>query len=204
MLGERMTKTPKLGAHSLAGAARNRQRGYSLVEAMIVVLIGLILTGLAVPMVQSALRSYTVGSTANSVSRLIGVIRYTAIAQGQVGCTLFAGNQFGQDLLCGGTFDATETRVQIPNGVTLSQTPPGGVTTTGLPFSPVPTQLPGGCTTYAITFSTRGNKAAVCGTATGGAVTHVFFLTGWNNTTAVTITGTGRARSWRYISGSWQ
>jgi Tfp pilus assembly protein FimT len=204
MLGERMTKTPKLGAHSLAGAARNRQRGYSLVEAMIVVLIGLILTGLAVPMVQSALRSYTVGSTANSVSRLIGVARYAGITQGRNSCTLFAGNQFGQDLNCDGAFGSTEVRVQIPVGVTVSQAPPGGVTTAGLPFSPAPTQIPSACTTYAVAFSPRGNKASVCGTASGGAETHVFFLTGWNNTTAITITGTGRARSWRFISGTWQ
>lgn len=201
--------TQGIGTESFAGEARNRQSGYSLVEALIVVFIGLILTASAVPMVLSALHSYTVNLAANSVSRTIGVTRYAAISQGGNACTLFAGNQFGQDLNCNGSFtaiaaDRRESRVQIPIGVTLSTMPPAGVTANGMPFSPLPTPFPGGCTAYVINFNPRGNKAAVCGTATGGAVTNVLFLTGWNNTTAVTITGTGRARSWRYISGAWQ
>jgi len=199
-----MTRTQGLCTESIAGETWNRQRGYSLVEALIVVFIGLILTGLAVPMVQSALRSYTVNSAANNVSRLIGVSRYAGITQGRNSCTLFAGNQFGLDPDCDGAFGANDTRVQIPNGVTVSLSPPGGITTTGLPFSPAPDEFPSPCTTLAITFNTRGSKTFVCTTATGGAATNVFFLTGWNNTTAVTITGTGRSRSWQFIGGTWQ
>ena len=186
-----------------AGGARNRQSGFSLVEAIIVIAIGLILTGLAVPMVQSAIRSYTVNSAANNVSRMVGVSRYAGITQGRNSCTLFAGNQFGVDQNCNGSFQNTETRVQIPNGVTLSLTVPAGVTTTGMPFSPLPSLMTG-CSTVAITFNTRGSKTSVCGAATGGAVTNVFFLSGWNVNTAITITGTGRARSWQYLNGAWQ
>jgi len=186
------------------GEARNRQRGYSLVEALIVVSIGLILTGFAVPMVTSALRSYTVSSAANNVSRIIGVARYAGIAQGRNSCTLYTGRQFGLDPDCNGAFATTDTRVQIPAGVTVGLSPPVGITATGLPFSPTPDEFPVACGTLRITFNTRGAKTFVCTTATGGATSNVFFLAGWNNTSAVTITGTGRARSWRYINGAWQ
>lgn len=187
--------THGLWTESLAADGRSRQRGYSLVEALIVVFIGMILTGFAVPMVQSALRSYTVSSAANNVSRLIGVARYAAIVQGREQCTLFAGDQFGLDPNCDGAFDPTDTRVQIPNGVIVDQIPPAGVPQSGSLFD---------CTTYDITFNTRGSKTRVCRTITVGTVTHAFYLTGWGNTTAVTVTGTGRARSWRYLNGAWQ
>ena len=197
-----MTRTQGLCTESIAGETWNRQRGYSLVEALIVVFIGLILTGLAVPMVQSALRSYTVNSAANNVSRLIGVSRYAGITQGRNSCTLFAGNQFGLDPDCDGAFGTNDSRVQIPNGVTVSSSTT--LSLTSLPFSPAPDEFLSSCTTYAITFNTRGSKTRVCTTDTGGAITNIFYLTGWGNTTAVTITGTGRARSWQFISGTWQ
>jgi len=180
---------------SLVGEARNRQRGYSLVEALIVVAIGLILTGFAIPMVTSAMRSYTVNSAADNVSRIIGVARYAGIAQGRNSCTLFTGNQFGLDPDCNGAFTARDTRVQIPNGVRVVLSPPGGVPTNGTEFT---------CATYAITFNTRGSKTRVCGADIGGAVTNALYLTGGNNTASVTITGPGRARSWRYVGGTWQ
>ena len=199
-----MTRTQGLCTESIAGETWNRQRGYSLVEALIVVAIGLILTGFAVPMVQSALRSYTVNSAANNVSRLIGVSRYAGITQGRNSCTLFAGNQFGLDPDCDGAFGPNDSRVQIPNAVTVRPDLPPGVTLSGLPFSPDPDDFPSTCVTLRITFNTRGSKTRVCTTDTGGAITNIFYLTGWGNTTAVTITGTGRARSWQFISGTWQ
>ena len=194
----------KLLTSSHAGRARRRQGGYSLVEALIVVAIGLILTTFAVVRVQSALRTYTVNSTANSLARLTGVIRYQALTQGTNVCTLFLNNQFGIDPNCDGAFGPNDNRVQIPNGVTFSVTTPGGVTATGMPFSPLPIPIGGGCATAAMAFNSRGNKTALCGVATTGAQTHVFFLTGWNNNSAVTITGTGRARSWQFINNAWQ
>ena len=183
-----------------AGGARNRQSGYSLVELLIVIAIGLILTGLAVPMVQSAIRNYTLTSAANNVSRMVGVARFTGISQGSISCTLFMDNQFGVDQDCNGAFGNTETRVQIPNSVTVSNST--SLSLTSLPFSPAPSTI--SCATYAMRFNTRGGKTRVCGAATGGAVTHIFFLTDGTNETAVTITGTGRARSWRYLGGAWQ
>jgi len=186
------------------GKALNRESGYSLVEALIVVAIGLILTGFAVVRVQSALRSYTVSSTANSVSRLIGVARYSGITRSRNTCLLFTSNQFGIDGDCDAAFTtadtAADTRVQIPSGVTVSSTTT--LSLASLPFSPAPTAI--SCANYAITFNTRGNKTSVCGTTTGGAVTNIFFLSGWGNTAAVTVTGTGRARSWQFLNGAWQ
>ena len=192
----------RIRTQSQAGEARNRQSGYSLVEALIVVAIGLILTGFGVVMLQSALRSYTVSSAANSVSRLIGVIRYTGITQGSNSCTLFANNQFGIDPDCDGAFGPNDTRVQIPAALTVSNSTSLSLASLPLTITPTPPNI--SCSNYAITFNTRGSKTSVCGSATGGATVHIFFLTGWTNTSAVTVTGTGRARSWQFISGTWQ
>jgi type II secretory pathway pseudopilin PulG len=192
--------TQRICRQSLTSRARNRQSGYSLVEALIVVAIGLILTAFSVVMVQSALRNYTVTSTANAVSRFIGVVRYTGITQGANRCILFAGNQFGADPDCNGAFLNDDQRVQVPAAMTVSQTTT--LPLTSLPFNPAPTTV--ACSNFAVTFNTRGIKTSVCGTATGGAVTHVFFLSGWGITSAVTVTGTGRARSWQFINGAWQ
>lgn len=201
VVGEYRMLAQRLRRPFRAGEARQRESGYTLVEAMIVVAIGLILTTFAVVMVQSAIRSYTVSSTANSVARLIGVIRYTGITQGSNACTLFVNNQFGTDPDCNGSFTNTDQRVQIPNGVTVSTST--SLSLSSLPYSPAPTTL--SCSNYAITFNTRGNKTSVCGTTTGGAVTNIFFVSdAFGNNSAVTITGTGRARSWQYINGGWQ
>ena len=193
-----------LSTSTPASLTRHRQRGYSLVEALIVVAIGLILTTFAVVRVQSALRTYTVNSTAADIARTIGVVRYQGITNGRNACTLFTNNQFGNDPNCDTVFTAADLRVQIPAGVSLSQAVPPGVGTTGMPFSPLPAPLPPSCTNYNINFNTRGSTAAVCGTVVGAASVSIFFVTGWGNTSAVTVTGTGRARSWQYLGGSWR
>ena len=51
--------TQELTAESVSRRARDRRNGFSLLETLIVVSIGMILLAFSVPMVQSALRSYT-------------------------------------------------------------------------------------------------------------------------------------------------
>lgn len=198
----------ELTAESFSSRARNRQNGFSLLEALIVVSISLILTAFAVPMVQSALRSYTLNSATGNVSRIVQQARYVAINQGSDACTLLAGNQFGIDANCNGAFDTTgpavpiEGRIQIPLGVTVVQTHPDSISTSSMPFPSDPTEFT--CGTFAARFNSRGSKTTVCGNPTGVAVTNKLFVTGWGTTNAVTITGTGRAKSWRWDGTTWR
>ena len=192
--------TQELTAESVSRRARDRRNGFSLLETLIVVSIGMILLAFSVPMVQSALRSYTFNSATSNVSRMVQQARYAAISQGTDVCTVLAGNQFGIDANCDGALASTDPRVQLPVGVTVDQT--STLSTATMPFPAVPTTF--SCSTFVVTFNSRGSKMSACGTASGVAVTHVLFMTGWGGTNAVTVTGTGRARSWRWDGSAWQ
>ena len=159
----------ELTAESFPRRTRDRQNGYSLIEALVVVSIGLILTAFAIPSVQSALRSYTINSATSNLSRMVQQIRYAAISQGSDACTLFVGNQFGIDANCDGALANTDVRIQVPIGVTLDQA--SANSTASMPFPAAP--IPFGCTTFAVTFNSRGSKTKVCGTATLPADTHI-------------------------------
>lgn len=174
-------------------------KGFSLVEAIVVVAVGMIILGFTIPSVQSALRNYTLNSAATNVTRMFSTARYVAINQGSNACTVLQNRQYGVDTNCNGTLDNTETRMAVPNGVSLASSGPA---LTGLPFPTTPAIV--SCANFAITFNNRGTKTTVCGTATGGAVTNIIFIAGWGNTRAVTITGIGRARTWTYTGTTWR
>lgn len=177
-----------------------KENGYSLIEALIVITIGLILTAMAIPMTQNALRIYRLNSASTNLSRMVQQTRYVAINQGQDACTLLAGSEFGIDPDCDGAFSANDIRVLVPLGVQVQQT--SAISTTSMPFPSDPT--PFTCGTFAARFNSRGSKTSVCGTATGMAVTNKLFVTDGTDTNAVTITGTGRARTWRWNGSAWQ
>ena len=192
--------TQELTAESVSRRARDRRNGFSLLETLIVVSIGMILLAFSVPMVQSALRSYTFNSATSNLSRMVQQARYSAISQGTDVCTVLAGNQFGIDPDCDGALASTDTRIQLPVGVTVDQT--STISTATMPFPAAPTTF--SCATFVVTFNSRGSKTSACGTASGVAATHVLFMTAWGGTNAVTVTGTGRARSWRWDGSAWQ
>ena len=64
------------------GRARRVSRGFSLVEAVMVLAVGMILTAVAVPLVQSAVRTYRFRTAVSNVSWAIQATRYRAIMSG--------------------------------------------------------------------------------------------------------------------------
>jgi prepilin-type N-terminal cleavage/methylation domain-containing protein len=56
--------------------------GYSLVELMVVVVIGLVTTAIAVPLVQNAIATYQVRSAVSAVTGVIQATRFQAISAG--------------------------------------------------------------------------------------------------------------------------
>ena len=166
-------------------------RGFSILELMIVVTIGLILMGFSIPMIQSAMRNYTLNSAATNITRMMQLARYTAIQQGSNACTVLAGNMFGADADCDGALDPNAMAIALPSGVTMTGTGPA---TTGMNFSTAPVAV---AAPFAITFTSRGGT-------TDSPTVDLIYLTGWGNSTAVTVSGAGRARTWQYNGSTWR
>ncbi|HYL10409.1 MAG TPA: GspH/FimT family pseudopilin [Candidatus Acidoferrales bacterium] len=72
--------------HEDRGAFRPRRaaslRGFSLLEVIMVMVVGLILTAVAVPFLQSAMGTYRLRSAVSSITAAVQSARYQAIFQG--------------------------------------------------------------------------------------------------------------------------
>ncbi len=66
-----------------ARGRRNGSAGLTLIELLIVMAIGIVLTALAMPVINSALTSMRLNSMANSITSAIGKARYRAIMNSQ-------------------------------------------------------------------------------------------------------------------------
>lgn len=177
---------------------RGRNRGFSLVELLIAVAIGMVLMAFAIPVFQNAMRNYTLNSAAANVSRMTQLARYTAIRQGAMSCTLLAGNLFGVDADCDGAFANNDLQYLLPSGVIPDTTGPA---TDSMNFSTAPDPVTDA--SLVIAFNARGNKIVAPGDPTLETTVRAIFLTGWGNTSAITVSGAGRARSWRYSGETW-
>ena len=169
---------------------RSRNRGFSLVELLIAVTIGMVLMATAIPVLQNAMRNYSLNSAASNVSRIVQLARYTAIRQGSNACTVLDGTIFGIDADCDGARDANQQSYALPTGITLENTgpDPGGM---NYSTAPTPVDPP-----FVMTFNTRGSTNVA-------PVASLVYLTGWGNSAAVPISGAGRARHWRYSGATW-
>ncbi|MBI4460658.1 MAG: GspH/FimT family pseudopilin [Acidobacteria bacterium] len=165
--------------------------GFSLVELILVVAIGMVLVGFAVPTFQSAMRSHTINSTANNVTRLMQMARFAAIRQGSSACTVLEGNILGVDADCDGLWDPTATAVALPSGVILIDSGPA---TDEMNFSTDPVAVPD---PFVITFNSRG-------ITTISPTVSLIYVTGWDRFAAVSVSGSGRARTWRYDGETWR
>jgi prepilin-type N-terminal cleavage/methylation domain-containing protein len=81
---------------------RNRQRGFSLLEMMIVITLMIIIAAFATPTLVRTIRNYQMESAARQVSNTILSARYEAMRRNRRVCTLFqrVGNEgrYGLDL----------------------------------------------------------------------------------------------------------
>lgn len=180
---------------------RNKEKGFSLVELIVAVAIALVLMGFAIPVILSAMRNYTLSSASSNMTRLMQQARYAAIQRGgnsAVRQVVRGGRSFfAVDRDCDNAAGNTEQAYAIPLRVSLSNTGPA---TGNLIFSAPPTPV---ADPFVITFNARGNKIISCTNATASAAPSLIYVTDGSNTNAVTVSGAGRARGWRYDGSAW-
>jgi prepilin-type N-terminal cleavage/methylation domain-containing protein len=188
---------------SLRHKCLTKSTGYSLVEMMMTLAIGLILASIALPAVVNAIQSYRLNSVAQQVANLVELTRYTAIRRNSVMTLQMApvkGNTvFFIDLNVNGQPDANEPMVVLPGDMQLANKQPltPNASSTGLATTQdFTTQL---------TFDYRGTVNY----PVGGPVAAYFLALGYTNQAqygcrAITVTPMGQAKIWKApASGTW-
>jgi prepilin-type N-terminal cleavage/methylation domain-containing protein len=182
-----------------------RFAGYSLVEMMMTLAVGLILVSVALPTMIGAIQGYRLNSSTQQLASLVELTRYTAIRrnstmslkmwpQKQNGNTIFYIDLKGNNLL-----DSFDPMVVLPADMQLANGQPltPAAKSTGLtPTQDFVTQM---------TFDYRGTLSL----APGGPLAAYFLALGYVNQAqygcrAITVTPMGQTKMWKAAaSGSW-
>jgi prepilin-type N-terminal cleavage/methylation domain-containing protein len=200
---------------------RRTDRGFSLVELLIVVMVAAIISAIAIPQVLAALKAYRLHGNASAISAQLNVARFRATSQySPYRMNVIAGTTpptFSMERLCG-----TDTDCQPPAGPCLQSYAPylqadiesgaqylsSGIsfTTTNPGGAVLPPSLGGtGAGSTVFYFNTRGLPVDCSGTtlANGGAV--IYLKNSSNLTDAVVVSVGGRigVYSWSPQGNSW-
>jgi prepilin-type N-terminal cleavage/methylation domain-containing protein len=159
-------------------AAKSRHdRGFSMVELLVVLLIIMIVSGIAVPQIVATLRSYQVSSAASQVADAIKFSRFEAIRRNSN--TSFLASPLGTRWAVGtdsngnAALDVSERQYDMSGNMTLltaAAVPTSGTLAAALNV-PAITVLSGNAAVQAIAFDPRG---AVNFAASAGGVTTVY------------------------------
>ncbi len=183
--------------------SRGRELGYSLVEMVMTLAIGLILVSVALPMLVGAIQSYRLNSIAQQTADLIDLTRYTAIRRNatvSLHKTVQGGNTvFYIDLKGNGILDALDPMVVVPNDMQLAngQSLTPGEASTGVPGAQDFTDT--------IQFDYRGTVNYPQGSAIGP----YFLALGYTIQTqygfrAITVIAMGQTKIWKAsVGGTW-
>jgi prepilin-type N-terminal cleavage/methylation domain-containing protein len=180
------------------------QRGFSLLEILVVVSIMLLMSAIAVPKVMQSIQAYRLNVAATSLQNIIEVTRFNAVRRNtQImlrQTTLSGRTMFYVDLAGTGNYVNTDPGYLLPEDMQLAPAAAPAASTTGL------TSTSALGTTGCIGFDHRG----IVNYATCGAGTPVvwFISVGQSNPSsgfrAVTVTTMGQAKAWTAASGgSW-
>ena len=188
---------------SLRHRCPTKSAGYSLVEMMMTLAIGLILVSVALPTMIGAIQGYRLNSSAQQVANLVELTRYTAIRRNapmSLRTVVQNGNRiFYLDLNGNGTLEANEPLVVLPADMQLANGQPltPNATSTGL--------VPAQDFTTQINFDYRGTAFPL----PGGPVATYYLALGYVNQAqygcrAITVTPMGQTKIWKAPpSGTW-
>jgi prepilin-type N-terminal cleavage/methylation domain-containing protein len=182
----------------------SRIAGYSLVEMMMTLAVGLVLVSVALPAMVSAIQGYRLNSAAQQIANFIDLTRYTAIRNNKV-TSLQSAVQNGTtilyiDLNGDGQMEANEPRVMLPSDIVIANGD-------SLIPSRASTSLPNlQDFSNQITFDSRG----VLNFGPGGIAPAPYFLAlGFTTRVdsgyrAITVTPMGQTKMWRGpANGAW-
>jgi len=177
--------------------------GYSLVEMMMTLAIGLIMVAVALPTMVGAIQSYRLNSVSQQVANLIELTRYSAIHRNTVMSlqmkTMGDGTYFFVDLNGNTNPDANEPTLVLPSDMKLaaSQCPQ--------PDSSIPGLASTQNFANQITFDYRGTV-----NFSPGSQIHTYFLAlGYTSQAqygcrAITVTPMGQTKVWKAPdNGNW-
>ena len=182
---------------------RSRELGYSLVEMVMTLAVGLILVSVALPMLVGAIQGYRLNSSAQQTADLIDLTRYTAIRRNAIISlhkTVQNGNiVFYIDLKGNGILDAGDPMMVLPNDMQLAngQSLTPGAASTGVSSTQDFTDT--------IQFDYRGTVNYPPGSATGP----YFLALGYTIQTqygfrAITVIPMGQTKIWKApVGGAW-
>ncbi len=176
--------------NSLRRKCSPKVAGYSLIEMMVTLAVGLILVSVALPTMIGAIQSYRLNSTSQQIANLIDLTRYTAIRRNAVmsmqmvvsnGSTIFYVDTNGNGLL-----DPSEPMVILPSDMQLANNQPltPGPASTGL----APTQN----FTSQINFDYRGAYFLAVGYTSQAQY----------GCRAITVTPMGQTKAWKTVGSS--
>jgi type IV fimbrial biogenesis protein FimT len=187
-----------------------RERGFSLLELMIVVAISMITLAMTIPMISTSIAQYRLRTSAVDLNSLMQRARVQAIRDNRT-YTLRGCNSAGSctntidstsqrilvDLNGNGAYDGGEPVIQMQRGITITTAASPTITASALGFTPSGSVL---------SFTSRGTPCTGSPCAQNGFVVYMTGATGSNSTSlsAISVSPSGRFRSWSYDPhGGW-
>jgi len=187
-----------------------RERGFSLLELMIVVAISMITLAMTIPMMSTSIAQYRLRTSAVDLNSLMQRARVQAIRDNRTytlrGCdsagsctnTIDSTSQrILVDLNGNGAYDGGEPVIQMQRGITITTAASPAITASALGFTPSGSVL---------SFTSRGTPCTGSPCAQNGFVVYMTGATGSNSTSlsAISVSPSGRFRSWSYDPhGGW-
>jgi Tfp pilus assembly protein FimT len=183
----------------------NGECGLSLIELVIVVTIGILVTAMAVPTLITAVNNYRLRSSVVDLNTLLQQVRMQAIRDNKsynIASDLSGTRIFAETVNVNGSWDSGEPLVMLQRNVSVDMGN-SSPAISNLGFTPSSTNLG---------FTSRGVPCSgvvpACSTWSGNQqVGFVFYLQSTNggNTSwgAISVSPSGRFRSWSYSGGAW-
>jgi type IV pilus assembly protein PilA len=198
---------------------RQAQRGFSLIELMVVIAIIMIIAAMAVPNMMGALANLRMRSSLTSISSLLQQGRIMAVRNNRfmIVRTASAGGApvaYVDTPPYNGNLDATENLVQPFRTAQVIATLPTGVH--AFPDSNLGYAVTGSSNggTFAIAFNSRGipctpnalSSPVSCSTGSGTPYFYFFRMDVATGASygAISVTPAGRIRSWVYDGNDWK
>lgn len=178
---------PKRARKLDAGRGAGWDSGFTLLEAIVVVVIMLVVLAMALPSLMRAVKHYQSETDARNIADMLSQARTEAVRQNKRISTIFVaatgknGDEYGIDLNGNGALDSTEPTSMMASGITFWQNntpalpantnlpadysgfaiPPGSGFTPGVPGPP---------SAYSVTFSADGTVVAYNSTSSTWAL----------------------------------